>query len=964
MSQIPSSFQKELEQQLEQKYHKILQAGELKNDALELKIQLGSEHLKEFSEGFLDQLMTRSRQELEQLLRDIIQKINDKTFTKSNVINHGSVGMQLTDFYAPEGDINVFIGIRLEKFTSQKLGNYYSEFNQKNYCGQILQDQAGMTLADIYVAPNFQYHFSHLYTGEFPQGQDIVKRTTLKKQFYPYDETTTANDFLMALLQGKCEGYDQNGISAQKLEQARLFFILGQPGQGKTSFCYKLFFDLTQPINNIPKPVFYVRLRDLPRTVLDNPKKVIFEEIKDNLPKELDESDFSKKDLNNCILILDGLDELVMVSKQDPEVANDFCQQLQRWVSKSNCEQLQIVITSRLHYIDFREVSGEHPATFVMQLLEFEEHQQRAWVSKFEQFYPGKFTQDHLDEYTRTDPRSEEGTPMYKSLYELLRLPILLYFIAQLDQEELTAKTNRAQIYEKIFDKILHRAYQDQNDRLIESPGQIDHYRMFLRKLAFDMFIKAGWFIHKDEIQLPDGITDHLHKLLASFYFSKLDENEGAIEFLHRSLQEYLAAEQVRECLKPLAEDSYAEEKLTVEVKESILKQLAKILNVKRFTFEIGEYLIESLASFDEVTRQKLSDRLAKMLPDLIERDFLYQYPHDYNTLFPLDRMEAFCYNYWLILNHLIPERQYLKVVNQVIPGQLKEETVEHWISFLKKVKVGGLSLKHQDFEQGHLNEVYLRYANLDFANLHQASLISVDFTQATLYKANLKKARLDWGSLNEADFREADLSGASLEYAYLMMANFESAAITRADFHRALMSEANLKKVQGEASIFEFADLQSADLQDAQLPEAHLTGANLQRATLSYADLSWSTLDEANLEEAVLQFTELTSSSLKKVKLSNADLQNVILEKANLSEANLQGANLSDANLSNVKLRHTNFTQANLTKAIFEDSDLTEANFEGAILTQTYFGQVKLTQMQYNELKAQGADVVDPQIK
>ena len=130
--------------------------------------------------------------------------------------------------------------------------------------------------------------------------------------------------------------------------------------------------------------------------------------------------------------------------------------------------------------------------------------------------------------------------------------------------------------------------------------------------------------------------------------------------------------------------------------------------------------------------------------------------------------------------------------------------------------------------------------ANLDFADLRNA----------TLFNADLRNASLGFANLNNANLSNANLFNANLGFADLFNAN-----LYKADLNNANLNNANLRK----------ANLYKADLSNANLSNANLYKANLRKATLYNADLSNANLSNANLYKA---------------DLSNADLSNTILPK------------------------------------------------------------------------------------
>ena len=83
-----------------------------------------------------------------------------------------------------------------------------------------------------------------------------------------------------------------------------MIFILGQPGQGKTSLCYKFIYDILTNSAGIPStPLFFIKIRDLhAKDFVNDTFQTIQRFIQQNVNFETEK----------CMLVLDGLDEAYM----------------------------------------------------------------------------------------------------------------------------------------------------------------------------------------------------------------------------------------------------------------------------------------------------------------------------------------------------------------------------------------------------------------------------------------------------------------------------------------------------------------------------------------------------------------------------------------------------------------------------------------------------------------------------
>ena len=111
----------------------------------------------------------------------------------------------------------------------------------------------------------------------------------------------------------------------------------------------------------------------------------------------------------------------------------------------------------------------------------------------------------------------------------------------------------------------------------------------------------------------------------------------------------------------------------------------------------------------------------------------------------------------------------------------------------------------------------------------------------------------LKYAYLEDADLSEANLNGADLRFAFFFNADLTNANLSKADLNG--------------------ADLRFSKLGNANLSDANLSHAKLHDALLCNADLSFSNLYYADLSHAHLSNTDLRFSNLNNADLNNADL-------------------------------------------------------------------------------------------
>ena len=219
---------------------------------------------------------------------------------------------------------------------------YYSRLASM-YLEPVLNDEKGVSLKDLYVEPKFR----------------IYRKTE--------DEAKLRKDMLKdGLVLGNWRGFNEVGVNSSYnlhhyinnlflnkdlyelgYEQVRMFFVLGYPGQGKSSFCKRLMYDWIND-ENLPlnQRLYFIKLREVSSSsdLLNHPLDTLLKEASIQIKEDIDKYKFYES-----WLILDGLDELKMNAGLETREIDEFCSKLVEETAKH--DKLKIVVTSRSGYI-------------------------------------------------------------------------------------------------------------------------------------------------------------------------------------------------------------------------------------------------------------------------------------------------------------------------------------------------------------------------------------------------------------------------------------------------------------------------------------------------------------------------------------------------------------------------------------------------------------------------------------
>ena len=515
----------------------------------------------------------------------------------------------------------------------------------------VLNDEKGMTLSDIYVEPSFRVF-----------NECLIDKDESHYSFLKVSNDESIHHFIHRHLETDLPS------SVYRCTNPNLFFILGYPGQGKSSFCKKLLNDVYSGKKPLNKEVHFIKFRNITNSadLINNPLQTLYEHWKE-------ESNFVKTDkseFKDSILILDGLDELFMKDNLTNEAINEFCRIL--ILQLEILEFPKVIITSRYGYADTKILKNSK--TLILKIEEFDLNRQIQWLNGYQVFHPEtNMTTEKLTTYNTNET--------FKSIKELITQPILLHMIVTLNQE-VTIDMDRAMVYNNIFDSLIDRKWAKEGQIAILKGVNKEDLRNFLRDIAFAIFASGYEYIHKSKlIQLPktqefinklenkNSIKDVLKNIMVAFYFQetkkKVDDNDTddksdyAIEFLHKSLQEYLVAEKIWEELLPFTDKLDRKSTFEIDDAKTALQYLTNIFQGNPLTSEIRSALSQVIQHKQLSKRELLSERFEKFLPEWFKYGFLFQY--NWGEKSSVDSVEEGIFaSFWFILTQLIKDKDYL----------------------------------------------------------------------------------------------------------------------------------------------------------------------------------------------------------------------------------------------------------------------------------------------------------------
>ncbi|MEM9545237.1 MAG: pentapeptide repeat-containing protein [Bacteroidota bacterium] len=862
---------------------------------------------------------------------------------------------------------------------AQTLERRRYRLNLKSKYRQAALGEHTIALSDVYIEPDF-WVYDAIFTKERIQKLREKNESSLEHFLSTGFKGSIHNYLINHFLKSK-----QSKAIDSDVEKKRMLILMGQPGHGKSSFCYRSMHDLLSD-SEFNGEVFFVRLQEAEREILNTPLSGMA------ATKSINEFNIGFKDLVETnhghpnVVFLDGLDEFFMTKSLSDSDVLLFLNNCKNLLARN--KNLYLIITSRFNYVETSKLYNEDCLLFSLGTLS--QKQQGSLVANYNKRINNGVENNFSPELLKKI--NEEGR--FKHIKELIELPILLQMIL-ISGIDIENAGSRAKVYDELFTTVLDRKWdRDKRLKKYRASGKFEkkHLRRYLAFLAYKIFLYNRGYLNKYEvaefeetkqfvqkrlrIENEEGeLKDVLKDILTSFYLKETvksknasgrreDNHDYAIEFLHKSLYEYLACEYLWYATKSFFLVKSADD--PDECKEyplaEVQRKMQELFALTKMTSETMDYMME-IVSQDTDDNDLLSDRMAYYLPKLLKHGFLYEYRSGIGIMelspSAVDQSLNTFHNYWLILGQLnwhkvdnkFYDMDWLTLTSDPFFLRSIEELIGEYGKHLQHIVYSPISRysekemikETEEFKSFIRNEStvrnndafkywirrHLTHGNNAILNpkrneqVVKEKEIFVNSLRLLAARRNPMNFNLSYISLQNADLTgiispEINLSSANLRSANLRSANLSSADLSSAYLSSAYLSRANLRS----------ADLRSANLRSANLSSANLSSANLSRASLSRANLSRAYLSRAYLSRAYLSSADLSSADLRSANLSSAYLSRADLSSADLSSADLSRADLSSANLRSANLSNTKFNHARMQGVLLHDARVHDTNW------------------------------------
>jgi len=656
--------------------------------------------------------------------------------------------------------ISGYLKAQFDEITRQaNLAPYYEKLKNM-FLEVVMEDEKGMTLGQIYVDPSFSLHISAVKKE---------KRAAFSPAFLRVDQRYKLPEFIDDFLA------HTNPLNC--LTDPDIILLLGYPGQGKSSLIKKLLYEYISHERHTIKPCYYFPLRNISnaKNFISDPFKTLYEEVRLSVLQDLDYFAFSRS-----LLFLDGLDELYMKDSLRMEDIDRLVTDLMRLTQK--LPGLQIILTSRSGYVDTEKMLKD--PIWIVELSLFNLADQEKWLLKYLRFHPNSWV-THL---TLQNIYENHNLTFLK---ELIQQPLLLYILASLPSA-VVEKITRAGIYDQLFTVLIDRKYSRDGQLEIFRGLSKSELRILIREIAFAIHRSGDEHITKADLlkmeesrkflaRLPgENLRNSIKGIMIAFYFKEVkltdngssaeDDGNYAIEFLHKSLREYMTAEKIAYTLI----DEFLDKRKSSEryVLEDFDHAFSLLQSLFKHTIsdEIVDHLLDILEIQTEAIKPELETRLISFFPDLLNASFLKDY--DYREGKSPSYISANIFHgFWSIASHLGMSRNYL-------PKELRQ-SASNFLSqvSLSKGRLYRLRFDHQDFSTATFYKIsfsncsffntnfegcYFFDIEFDSCSFDHVNFISCEFSAATFFHCEIRNCTFDGSKFKEKGFLNSEITDCS----------------------------------------------------------------------------------------------------------------------------------------------------------------------------------------------------------
>ena len=823
---------------------------------------------------------------------------------------------------------------RVREVIDEYAGNFESKLFLHKY------ENSNVTLQGMYVPPAF---------SEIPtSGQDFNSTES---------ELLAKGTHFQKMVRLLCDFLWQK----PKNDRERILFIEGHAAIGKTSLiswlCYhyrKLKFtkqveqesqsedmDAAKAIF-LNRSIVCVRLRELEFSSHKKSTQAVLDYLNIKSIRDFE------RDYSNAIIILDGADELSMVSGTSVNFIEEFIDNI-----RSSFSEHKIIITTRPDFLNMANISR---STFQIRriMLEHYDHEMRLeWIKKYRQC--GEVISPSTEAYILgISDRTAIG---------VADTPLALYLLARCDMRE-ELQGNQWSLFHEIFANAIARA--DYNENFDSYPGSTislqdsNVYYRVVANIAFRMFQNSReerYFLKEWEIDevisnsdLKTLSRDQVRKTCVLCAYWKNTAILGALEFYHNNIRDFFFCEYICEKLRELFY-TYTVHANFEECSESFTKLMCEVFcwaDVNASTWQQTFTFIYLRLKYESIY-EKYGNSLygmmhhIKHLPNLIYRLSVSKnlWKHKSNEIPYISAKHVFVNS--MLLMRILYEFTTEKEDGNPIQMWTSKEELLNWnnmnlLADWKEIMQRQVHISDQEIigivsntEFGSISFNNIRFpGGMDFRGC--------SFTETKFENAKLCKTNYSQSNLRDVVFFNTDLEDANFSNSYIYGGIWPN-CLSRINFSGAHIEGMDVCKNDVDSLCFSGSVVKNSRFINSKFTSIQI----YDNATFQCSDFSEATIS-GEISQSTFQSCVFHLAVLPK----DSKLHNVHFTDSNMNTVSFAGE-LRDAVFKDCEMRNCNFTGIRrIQDAVFENCNLKNANFRNVCLERVHFIDCVLDQADF----------------
>ncbi len=746
----------------------------------------------------------------------------------------------------------------------------------------------------------------------------------------------------------------------------RILFVEGDAAIGKTSWvswlCYHyLELDEIGQAIFLDRKIICIRLRELDFTG-------------DNLSTErcilkylgVDSLEQFKRKYKNCIMILDGADEISMIRNLMNTSIEEFISMIRQIFNEN-----KIIITSRPKFINIRNFDSKNYLVKNVEILHFDYDMRMEWLRRYEKC--GEIISKNTKKYIENmDEQMASG---------VADTPLALYLLVACDMRE-ELQGNAWALYHEIFrNAIINTEYNENFGMLKNHPIRYNEQMVFdiVCDISFRMFQNSGeerYYVTGQELDdiiskrnLRGDIQEWAKQCCVLCAYWKSGTNLGALEFYHNNIRDYFLCEYL---YKRIEECCYSGKRYEID-DDKFINTMCEILaygNISGttweqvFSFFYMRLKYERYHAGNGKTSIMATIDMTESIPRLFcnmtfVKKILWEYKYKiqnyqaikntlFNTLLLLRVWSEACRDMdKILLARLWQDEEerislnsigFMKEWSSIFKGEVKISDIEY-IGVGRNCVLDGIDLENAQLENVNFSNSHLGFSVYRYAHLKNAVFICARLKNANFEGADLRNANFSYADLTDVNFAKANLNGAKFEGAVINNTNFEGVVLQSVDFTGARIENVN----------WNHQNMTSVIIDNVIFENVELKYAKFRKRILKNIEFNHCDLEKCDFEGATLLDIGVTKS-----KLSNCKLMGSAIANSRFLETNFGAANLRDSMIEDCYFEGVDATDAAFSQATMVDCEIgCKCNFK-----RTDFRKTRMSQKQIDVLKNSEADV------